>query len=111
MTSDFDAFMNAGIAEAVQVIGTKTFTIGGTTYRNAGILSQYTSARELELGGFAGVFDATLLCPRTKFTETNGVALERSLDGKLVVIDSRTFKIARTEMDESSVTLGLVHHK
>ncbi len=111
MISEFDAFMSAGLTEAAQVIGTVSFTVQGTSYRNAGILDAFTSSRELEIGGFVGNFDATVLCLRKKFTETSGTPLERTLDGKLLVIDSRTFRIARVEMDESSVTFGLVHHQ
>jgi len=111
MISEFDSFMSAGLVEASKVIGQVSFTVQGTTYRNAGILDQFTSSRELEIGGFSGNFDATILCLRSKFQETSGTPLERTLDGKLLVIDSRTFRIARVEMDESSVTFGLVHHQ
>ena len=111
MISEFDAFMSAGLTESSKVIGQVSFTVQGTSYRNAGILDAFTSSRELEIGGFIGNFDATILCLRSKFTEVSGTPLERSLDGKLLVIDSRTFKIKSVEMDETSVTFGLVHHK
>lgn len=99
------------MSEALDVFGRVSFTLNGTIYANAGMLNEFDSARELEIGGFVGSFSATLVCERSKFTETSGTALERSLDGKLVVIDGRTFKVAKASMDESSVTLGLVNHK
>jgi len=111
MISDFDSFMSAGLAEASKTIGLVSFTIQGTSYRNAGTLDRFTASRELEMGGFVGNFDATILCLRSKFTESSGTPLERTFEGKLLVIDSRTFKIARVEMDETSVTFGLVNHK
>ena len=111
MISEFDSFMSAGLAEAAQVIGTVSFTVQGTSYRNAGILDQFTSSRELEIGGFSGNFDATILCLRSKFTETSGTPLERTLDGKTLVVDGRTFTISRVEMDETSVTFGLVNQR
>lgn len=99
--------MAAGLDEALDIIGPSSFTIAGVTY--SGVLNQFTSSRKLEIGGFLGVFDATLLCERSAFTETPGTPLERSLDGLLLVIDGRTFIIAKASMDETSVTLGLRH--
>lgn len=111
MPSEFDTFMSAALGEALPVFGPATFVIEDTTYANAGLLNEFDSARELEIGGFVGSFNATLVCQRSKFSETTGVPLERTLDGKLLVIDGRTFRITKANMDESSVTLGLVNPK
>ncbi len=107
----FDDTMSAGLDDAFVVFGPVTFAIDGTTYRDAGILNEFDSARELEIGGFVGSFNATLLCKRSKFTETTGTLLERTLDGKLLVIQGRTFRIAKASVDETGVLLGLVNPK
>lgn len=111
MPSEFDSFTASALSESLDVFGRVSFTLDGTPYPNAGLLNEFDSARELEIGGFVGNFNATLLCQRSKFTETPGVPLERTLDGKLLVIDGRTFRVGKASMDESSVTLGLVHTK
>lgn len=111
MPSDFDAFMSASLDESFAVFGALDFVLDGQSYTKAGVINEYDSARELEIGGFVGSFNATLLCKRSKFTETTGTLLERTLDGKLLVIQGRTFRIAKASVDETGVLLGLVNPK
>lgn len=101
--------MAAGLSDMLATTGGKDFTIAGTTYRKAGILNEFTSSRELEIGGFMGKYDATVLAKRSIFTEATDAQLERALDGEQLTIEGRVFRISRVAMDESSVTLGLTH--
>lgn len=101
--------MAAGLDDMLSTTGGKDFIIAGTTYKRAGILNEFTSTKELEIGGFMGKYDGTVMAKRSIFTEAANAKLERDLDGQQLTIQGRIFRIKAVSIDETSVTLGLTH--
>lgn len=109
MDSEFDSFMAAGLDDMLDTTGGKDFIIAGTTYKKAGILNEFTSAKELEIAGFMGKYDGTVMAKRSIFTEATNAKLERNLDGEQLTMEGRVFRIKSVSIDETSVTMGLTH--
>jgi hypothetical protein len=104
--SDFDDFNEFSLVDAGDIIGREGFTIVNTPGDFAGILNEYGSVKSIEIGGIIGEYTATLVCELDQFDELDG-PLERTLDGRTVIISGRKLKITRTFLDGSSLTLGL----
>jgi len=106
--SDFDDFNDSCMIEAGDIIGREGFAIvdlDGTFY---GILNEYGSVKSIDIGGIIGEYTATLICELEQFEDIEG-PLERTLDGRKVTLNGRTYKVTRTFFDGSSITLGLTN--
>lgn len=106
--TDFDEFTAEALTDSGDIIGRETFTIPGLTGEFHGILNEFTATRDIELAGAKGTYTATVVCELDEFDDITG-PLDRSIDGKRAVFDSRTFKIERVALDSSSITLGLAN--
>jgi hypothetical protein len=107
--SAFDDFSEGCMADAFDIIGTETFTLSGIAGRTySGVLNEFASEKEINLGGISGVYIATLVCQLDQFDDIDG-KLERRFDGMSVTVNGRTFKVSRTALDKISITLGLQH--
>ena len=106
--TEFDEFTAEALVESGDIIGRETFTITGLTGNFAGILNEFTAARDIEVGGTRGTYAATVICELEEFDDVTG-PLDRTVEGKRAVFGSRTFKIERIALDSSSITLGLAN--
>lgn len=106
--TDFDDFTSEALADSGDIIGRETFTIPGFAGEFHGILNEFTATRDIEVGGKVGTYTATVVCELEEFDDITG-PLDRSIEGKRAVFDSRTFKIERVALDSSSITLGLAN--
>lgn len=107
--SGFDDFCEGCFADAAAIIGTASVTISGIPGRTIyGVLNEFASEKELDIGGIQGTYIATLVCELDQFDDITG-KLERRFDGMTATVDGRVFKINRTAIDEISLTLGLQH--
>lgn len=107
--SAFDEFNDGSMADAFDIIGTETFTLSGVAGRTfEGVLNEFASEKEIDLGGIAGIYTATIVCRIDQFDDLTG-KLERRFDGMEATIEGRKFRVGRTAIDEVSVTLGLQH--
>lgn len=106
--SAFDDFNAESFADAGEIIGMESFTITNITGSFEGILNEFGSVKSLEIGGIVGEYVATVVCYPDQFSELSG-PLERTLDGRRLVIAGRDFKITRVFLDECAVTLGLTN--
>ncbi len=102
--SDFSDFCASGMSAAFTVVGTKSATILSVPY-NA-VIDQFSAARELEIGGFVGEYDATALIQAADMSAVTA-PIERTLEGQTLTVDSRTFRIDLVHIDEAGVLLGL----
>lgn len=105
--SAFDDFNAAAFAEASGIIGVEPFTITGLSATFTGVLNNFGSAKMITLGGVRSEYLATLECEPTQFEDLIDGPLERALDGRLLTLDGRDFKITRAFLDDCSLTLGL----
>lgn len=96
------------MAAASDIIGGEEFTVSGYTGTFQGILNEFASEKEIEIGGIIGTYSATLVCELEQFDDCAG-PLERRFDGRLVTVGGRTFKITRAALDDISLTFGLAH--
>ena len=106
--TDFDEFTAEALTDSGDIIGRETFTIPGLAGEFRGILNEFTATRDIELAGAKGTYTATVVCELDEFDDITG-PLDRSIEGKRAVFDSRTFKIERVALDSSSITLGLAN--
>jgi len=107
--SAFDEFNDGSMADAFDIIGTERFTLSGVAGRTfEGVLNEFASEKEIDLGGITGVYTATIVCRIDQFDDLTG-KLERRFDGMEATIEGRKFRVGRTAIDEVSVTLGLQH--
>lgn len=102
--SDLDDFLTSSQADAMEVIGTMSVTIDGTTY--PAVVNQFSAERELELGGFVGTYDASAFIELSELSALTA-PLERTLEGKTLTVDGRTLRIDRVLVDVTGVTLAL----
>lgn len=105
--SAFDDFNDTSFADAADIIGTEDFTIGGFSETFAGILNEFSAEKTIDIGGLVGTYLAILVCEPDQLTSVITGSIERALDGKVVTILGRSFKITRAALDESTITLGL----
>ncbi len=105
--SEFDDFNASGWDDASAVLGTKTCTIAGNNY--PGVLDQFGAVRTMDMGGFAGEYDATVLLKLAHVAAHAGTRPEKYFEGKQLLVSGRTYKIERAEVDELTVTLALVN--
>ena len=103
--ASFDDFNEQSLAEASAIYGTSSFNVAGAPY-TGGILNEFTAARQLDLGGFVGDYDATLLAPLPQFSSV-ATPIERTLEGTNLVIGGRTFRVDRVALDSLTATFGL----
>ena len=94
--SAFDEFSDGSIADAFDIFGTETFTLSGVTGSFCGVLNEFASEKEIDLGGITGTYTATLVCQLEQFDDIDG-KLERRFDGMTATVDG------------ISITLGLQH--
>jgi len=106
--SDFDDFNDSSLADAGDIIGREAFTFVDGTEPFYGILNEYGSVKSIDIGGIVGEYTATLICELDQFEDLEG-PLERTLDGRKVTLNGRSFKVTRTFFDGSSITLGLTN--
>ena len=97
-------FSQQSLAEAALIFGTSTTTINGEDYE--GIFDQFSAERELELGGYVGTYDATVVLQLADLAAL-AAPLERTLEGKSLTVEGRTFRIDQVGVDSAGVTLGL----
>ncbi len=102
--SAFDDMIAASMDESESVFGTTSWTMDGKGY--AGTLNEYEGEQDVELDGILGSYNATLMCQKPQF-KMLAKPLQRTLNGKLVMIDGVQYKVARVAVDSASVTLGL----
>jgi hypothetical protein len=103
----FDTFTESCGTEAFNVIGTAAFTISGIDGEFAGILNEFTSQKELSIGGILGTYTATLVVSRREIASEVTQPIERALTGRSVTCEGRTFKVASVDQDTVFITLGL----
>lgn len=104
--SPFDAANQAAFTEAAAYFGQQRFTLGDKTI--AGILNEFGCEMDVIIGGKSGTYTATLIGDRRQISHITS-PIERSLYGRDITIDGRTFKITRCALDEISFTLGLTN--
>jgi len=102
--SAFTSFADQGFADAAEVFGTSSCTINGASVQ--AIVDQFSATREMEIGGFVGDYDAIAIVRRSALSGVTA-PIERTLEGKTFVVDGRTFRIDRVQLDEVSATFGL----
>lgn len=92
--------------QATDTIGEVAVTITGVSGSPLAIIDQFSAERELEMGGFVGTYDARAV---VRLTFLSGVTapIERTLEGKTLTTDGRTFRIDTVELDTVTATLGL----
>jgi hypothetical protein len=103
----FDTFTESCGTQAFNIIGTAGFTISGIDGEFAGILNEFTSERELTMGGKVGTYTATLVVSRREIASEVTQPIERALTGRSVTCEGRVFKVASVEQDTVFITLGL----
>jgi hypothetical protein len=105
--SAFDDFNDSAFDEAAAVIGTDSFTISNVAY-TGGILDEFTASREVEIGGMMGSYDGTLM---VKLTNVSNITapIERSVEGKVIVISGRSFRVEKAATDSLTLTMGLAN--
>ena len=106
--SDFDDFNDCSLEDAGDIIGREDFAIVDLVGVFYGILNEYGSVKSIDIGGIIGEYTATLICELDQFEDIEG-PLERTLDGRKVTLNGRTYKVTRTFFDGSSITLGLTN--
>lgn len=106
--SPFDAYNAQSFADAAAILGTESFTIAGLDEIYRGILNEFAAEKQIDLGGLLGTYTATLLCEPSQFDDIEG-RLERTLDGRLVTLSGRTYKITRCALDDTALTIGLTN--
>jgi hypothetical protein len=102
-----DTFTEGCADDAFNIIGTAGFTISGIDGEFAGVLNEFTSERELTMGGKVGTYTATLVISRREIAAEVDQPIERALTGRSVTCEGRVFKVASVEQDSVFVTLGL----
>lgn len=105
--SAFDEFNAAAFDDAVFTIGTSNFSVSNVSY-TGGVLNEYTASKQMEVGGLVGEYDATLMVRSTKFSNIAS-PVERTLEGQVVVIEGRSFRIEQVISDSLTVTLLLAN--
>lgn len=95
------------MTDAFAIIGGIAFTISGIDGEFSGVLNEYTSQRELDIGGLIGTYTATLVAKRREIAAEVTGQIEKVLTGRKVTIEGRVFKIANVGHDSISVTLTL----
>ena len=107
MKSEFEELMGEGVEDAIDAGGGGEFTIGGKKFR--GDVNFFDGERELmgEGGGFVGTYSATIIAGLTQFRDKFPHPLERSLDGKRILVDRRELRIVKAIVDSASLTLHL----
>ena len=108
MKSEFDDFCSESMADVGDIVGREEFTIVELAGPFSGILNEFGSVKEINIGGIVGEYTATVLCELDQFDEIDG-PLERILDGRMVTLAGRKFKITRAFVDGISITLGLAN--
>jgi hypothetical protein len=103
----FDTFSEGCLTDSANIIGEIAFTIGGINQEFAGVLNEYTAQRELDVGGLRGTYSATIVAKRREIAASVSGQLEKTLTGRKVIIEGRTFKISTVDHDSISVTLTL----
>jgi hypothetical protein len=106
--SAFDDFTDESLSSSGDIIGRESFTITGLPGSYAGIVNEFTAAREIDLGGKVGTYTATVVCELDQFDDLDG-PLERTLEGKRITINGSSYKCDRAALDGSSLTLGLAN--
>ena len=108
--SAFTDFATQGFDEALDVIGRTEVTISGHTYD--AILDQFTSAKELDVGGFVGEFDAVVMMAAADLSGDFAAPIDKTVVGLTLSVASRTYRIEKATMDELTLTLALINpHK
>lgn len=102
--SAFTDFLATSTSEASDVFGTVTVTITSVGY--AAIVDEFAAEREMEIGGFVGTYQATAFI-RLALVSGLTAPIERTLEGKTLTVDGRTYRIDRAALDDAGVTLGL----
>jgi hypothetical protein len=110
MSNDFLDCMNSAFAEALEIFGATDFSIA--RHKFSGDVDLFDGDRELlggndGGGGWGGTYSGTIVAPLAQFGRKFPSPLERSLDGKLLTISGRTFRIGRVIEDAISITLHL----
>lgn len=105
--TEFDDFTSEALADSGDIIGREEFTIAGITGTFEGILNEFTSARDIEMGGKNGTYTATVICELDEFDDIDG-PLDRTIEGKRATFGTRVFKVERVALDGSSITLALI---
>jgi len=106
--SAFDDFNDYGFDEAASVFGVDSFTIGGIATTFEGVLNEFGAEKQVDFGGLTGTYTATIIAEIDQFDDVTG-PLERTLDGRTLVVDGRIFKINRCLLDDSTLTIGLTN--
>jgi hypothetical protein len=106
--SQLDQFSTSAFIEASAVMGLASFTISGQNGTFTGVLNEFESAKEIDIGGIMASYGATLVCSLSQFSAVTG-SLERTIDGRTITISGRTFKAARCAVDGVAITIGLVN--
>lgn len=102
--SAFDDMIAAGMEDFESVTGSTAFTMDGKAY--SGSLNEYEGEQEIDLDGVMGMYNATLLCQKPQF-KMIAKPLHKTLNGKIITLDSINYKVDRVAVDSTSVTLGL----
>lgn len=106
--SAFTDTITADLAVAFQVFGSVSVSISGVAGTFAAVVDQFSAERELELGGFVGTYDAVAFI---QAADAAGITapIERTLEGRTLTVDGRTFRIDRAIQDDAGITLGLAN--
>lgn len=104
MTSALDDFLRTGFDEAAQVMGQVSFTLLDKTV--LAVLNEFTAEQELIIGGKSGIYTATVTGARPQLAHV-ATPIERTLYGRDITLEGRTFRITRCHLDGQTFTLGL----
>lgn len=102
--SEFNDLMDNGLQETEDISGAEEFTLSGKTYR--GILSQFSREHDSQVGSNYPMSAATLVCRLEQFSRLTK-PLHKTLCGKVITVDSSSYRIDRVEVDSAGVTLSL----
>jgi hypothetical protein len=104
----FDEFSSSAFSQAGSIIGVESFTLTGIDDEFTGILNEYESNKQLDVGGIMAEYTATITCELDQFDDLDG-PLERWIDGRVVNIAGRRFKVVTTRLDTVSLTIMLAN--
>lgn len=105
--SDFDDFNDSAWTDSIATIGTTSFTLSNTAY-TGGVFNEFAAAKQMADGGFMGEYDATLMVVATAFSNI-AAPVERTVEGAVVVISGRSFRVEKALSDSLTITLLLAN--